>query len=771
MSKLLFNGITIAVSIMSFIIAIYANNSVQNQVIAAQNNSTYEIVIVGETAPQAPQALVNSLKSTLKQWTGPSPDNNQFYFINLRLEDTWAIATLTYANLSQEFSQHEHSHLNTENVFNILLVQNSGLWIGALDKDSLVQDLLIQIPEAELSQSAKNALFPSQSIIQQQQRAPSNNNYLLPWPAGNAWVMSNSNGWHDTWGEAEGYALDFDIVSASNSDILASASGVITHICAGAQGNYFVYIKTSGTNDTLIYGHLDGPTVTAENLQIGSSVTQGQKMGRMWESDIAERSDNCGNSDGTHIHMNFPYKPFTIDNYQFTSSDPLAGTNLYSTNGTIDTTDPIVQTSLNGTAGSNNWYTSNVQFTMSASDSGSGVSTKQYRLNNGSWQPYSNAVSISSNGQTKIDYRATDNSGNTSTIESLTVKIDKTAPTLSHTPNSNTWHTADVPVTMTASDSTSGLASRDYSLDGGATWRPYNSSFSITTNGAHPISFRAIDQAGHTTTKHTVVYLDKTPPQLNSIVINNGSSETNQVNVRLLIDATDSASGIDAIRFSSDNNTWSDWQPHLTQIDWSISAVNQQSHTIYAQVRDRAGWTSQIASDSIQLNLYPERPTSSSYRLCASNINNLGGQAGAASTRYRLTTSVGDQTGGVTSNSASYQLQSGYLATTRGCQSIPEPIIGRIEITQNGPDSLRFNWSDPAASGLCHYDLYQEATPYGNGTNSIAQNQTAEWIADTSAHHSLAYYFYQIQITCQGNSTAESTEIGVFNFALTSGSP
>src|SRR5207245_10071100 len=54
----------------------------------------------------------------------------------------------------------------------------------------------------------------------------------------------------------------------------------------------------------------------------------------------------------------------------------------------------------------------------------------------------------------------------------------------------------DATVTLTASDSGSGVASTAYRLDGGA-WIPYAGPFSISQGGRHVLEFASVDKAGN----------------------------------------------------------------------------------------------------------------------------------------------------------------------------------------------------------------------------------------------------------------------------------
>jgi arabinogalactan endo-1,4-beta-galactosidase len=78
----------------------------------------------------------------------------------------------------------------------------------------------------------------------------------------------------------------------------------------------------------------------------------------------------------------------------------------------------------------NGWYNQYVNFTLNATDDQSGVAKTEYRVNNGDWQTYQEPFEVSTEGVNVVQYRSTDKDGNVEEAQSVTVKIDKTVPTL-----------------------------------------------------------------------------------------------------------------------------------------------------------------------------------------------------------------------------------------------------------------------------------------------------------------------------------------------------
>ncbi|MBA3241207.1 MAG: hypothetical protein H0T60_08260, partial [Acidobacteria bacterium] len=135
-----------------------------------------------------------------------------------------------------------------------------------------------------------------------------------------------------------------------------------------------------------------------------------------------------------------------------------------------DTLAPTTNAALTPAApdGQNGWYTTDVAVSLEAADNCSGVVATEYSTDGGgTWQPYVGGFNVGGEGINTILYRSTDGAGNAEAARSLTIKIDKTAPTLtlSATP-SVIWppngQTVNVSVNGSGADSVSGLAGVSY---------------------------------------------------------------------------------------------------------------------------------------------------------------------------------------------------------------------------------------------------------------------------------------------------------------------
>ncbi|MEU2250074.1 glycosyl hydrolase, partial [Streptomyces sp. NPDC019224] len=144
-------------------------------------------------------------------------------------------------------------------------------------------------------------------------------------------------------------------------------------------------------------------------------------------------------------------------------------------------------------------------------------------LDGTTYKPYTAPITVSATGQHTLTYRATDKAGNTSTAKSVTFTVvaapteDRTTPevsaSVSGTKDDAGAYVGSATVTVTASDTESGVAGIEYSLDGGPYLR-YSGPVAITKSGSHTVLYRASDKAGNTSTPQslTLTVVDGKPP-------------------------------------------------------------------------------------------------------------------------------------------------------------------------------------------------------------------------------------------------------------------
>jgi hypothetical protein len=93
----------------------------------------------------------------------------------------------------------------------------------------------------------------------------------------------------------------------------------------------------------------------------------------------------------------------------------------------VDATTPLIKLSVNGTQGAGGWYFSNIQVNASSADSGSGLASFEYSLNDNAWTAYTSPLPYSE-GQRSVQFRATDQAGNTTVTPVQAYFVDMTPP-------------------------------------------------------------------------------------------------------------------------------------------------------------------------------------------------------------------------------------------------------------------------------------------------------------------------------------------------------
>jgi hypothetical protein len=224
-----------------------------------------------------------------------------------------------------------------------------------------------------------------------------------------------------------------------------------------------------------------------------------------------------------------------------------------SANVLVDTTPPVTTASLLGTAGDNGWYTSAVAVTLSASDLSSGVAAIWYVVDNGTWLRYTGPFLLQE-GSHVVQYYAVDVAGVREATHSLSILIDTTPPTaqaaLSGVLGNNSWYVSDVTVTLSAADSSSGVAGISYRVDNGP-WLTYAGTIRLS-DGSHILQVYATDVAGLTGAVQTVnVNVDTQAPSVRIDTPRNNDDIANRT-VQVNWTASDATSGLDHFEITVD---------------------------------------------------------------------------------------------------------------------------------------------------------------------------------------------------------------------------
>jgi hypothetical protein len=97
-----------------------------------------------------------------------------------------------------------------------------------------------------------------------------------------------------------------------------------------------------------------------------------------------------------------------------------------------DTTPPTTTATVSGTMGDNDWYVSNVQVTLTATDAKwpTGVNFTMYKVDDGDYTEYSTPIIVDTDGEHTVYFYSVDNAGNVEDEQSVSFKIDKTPATI-----------------------------------------------------------------------------------------------------------------------------------------------------------------------------------------------------------------------------------------------------------------------------------------------------------------------------------------------------
>jgi outer membrane protein assembly factor BamB len=346
----------------------------------------------------------------------------------------------------------------------------------------------------------------------------------------------------------------------------------------------------------------------------------------------------------------------------------------------IDTTSPVTSATVSGTAGTNGWYTGAVDVFLSASDSGSGVSSTYFQLDGGAQQTYSNPISISANGQHSVEYWSADMAGNLEAHHTQLVKLDATAPatttTVTGTSGTNGWYVSAAQVSLTASDSDSGVQNSYYQIDGGAV-QSYASPFSISANGQHTVQYWSVDSAGNTEAHQSLTLtIDTSAPVSSSAVsATAGSNGWYLSAVQISLSAADNSSGVENSYYQVDGGAV------LTYAGpFSISASGV--HTVAFWSVDTAGNTEAQQTRTVKIDT--AAPVSSSA------VSGTAGSNGWYTTAVQVSLSASDNSSGV--QASYYKVDGGAVLT----YATP------FSISANGQHTIEFWSADVAGNTEAH---------------------------------------------------------------------
>ncbi|MER6152437.1 OmpL47-type beta-barrel domain-containing protein [Streptomyces hirsutus] len=269
-----------------------------------------------------------------------------------------------------------------------------------------------------------------------------------------------------------------------------------------------------------------------------------------------------------------------------------------------DTTAPEATAEVTGTQNTEGAYVGSASVAVEATDEGSGVDRIEYAIGaDGAWQPYTAPVVVDQVGTHTVRYRALDKAGNVSAVKSVGFTVvapqsdDTTAPETSATvageKNPDGAYIDMATVTVSASDTGSGVNTIEYAVGSGA-WQTYGGPVMVHQVGTHTVRYRATDKAGNVSAVKSVGFTvvaappqDTTPPVTGVNVEGSKNSDGAYVgSAKVTVSATDAhGSGVAGIEYSLDGG------PYLAYTQ-PVVVDRAGRHTVAYRASDKAGNTS-----------------------------------------------------------------------------------------------------------------------------------------------------------------------------------
>ena len=328
--------------------------------------------------------------------------------------------------------------------------------------------------------------------------------------------------------------------------------------------------QSADTTGTTYYGYVRDKAGNINNCNVG--VKKDTKAPTCSVKGSGTKGDNDWYRSNVNVYLNYSDSGSGINNYGLSTSGSVtynkskSATQTSDTKGTKyngyvqdaagntgkcnlnvkkDATMPTCNIKASGTAGSNGWYRGNVTLNLNYSDAMSGVAG--YGMGTSSSANYNSKRTMTQTGDTLgTSYYGyvKDKAGNTNKCN-VSVKKDTTKPScsvkLSGTKGNNNWYKSYVNVSLSYSDSGSGIDTYGLSTSGTTT---YNKNKSVThTSDTKNVKYNGYvkDKAGNTNKCNTSFKKDATKP---SCSITQSTFENYVQSVTLRVIGYDFTSGL-----------------------------------------------------------------------------------------------------------------------------------------------------------------------------------------------------------------------------------
>ncbi|MDD1747299.1 MAG: pre-peptidase C-terminal domain-containing protein, partial [Methanomassiliicoccales archaeon] len=181
----------------------------------------------------------------------------------------------------------------------------------------------------------------------------------------------------------------------------------------------------------------------------------------------------------------------------------------------VDLTAPTSSASLQGGQGSNGWYVTAIDLTLSAGDDTSGLCSTEWRLDEGDWSTYSGRETVATTGHHIVEFRSWDNAGNIEGTRSDAFDIDLEKPTFKLNHTDKPFTSEDVVLLFDVKDSGSAVSRVEVRVDGAQaiplSQAPWELELSGLADGYHEVQVTVYDLAGNSLEQTEQIKVDTNP--------------------------------------------------------------------------------------------------------------------------------------------------------------------------------------------------------------------------------------------------------------------
>lgn len=279
---------------------------------------------------------------------------------------------------------------------------------------------------------------------------------------------------------------------------------------------------------------------------------------------------------------------------------------------TVDATPPVTTLAVGAPhyeIGGFYYVNGNTALTLSASKP-VGIARTEYRVDEGPWTSYA-PFTLAAEGRHRLAFRSIDNLGNEEQEKSAVVNVDLTAPVSAIQTGAPRLDadgkllvSGSTRFTITANDSFSGLERTEYRVDNGQ-WLSYLP-FTLNTEGAHLIEYRAVDKAGNSEQPRALaVTVDLSAPATTLAMgdpkLESAGRTVIAEKTAINLSAEDNLAGIARIEYRLNDGPWKEYAP------FTISAKG--GHALEFRSVDRLGNVEEARLKVLEVDATPPLTT------------------------------------------------------------------------------------------------------------------------------------------------------------------